>query len=54
MAGRLADLVLLSANPLLDIANTQKITGVLADGQYLSQPDLAKLRSQLREVAASK
>ncbi len=53
-AGRLADLVLLSANPLLDIANTQKITGVLADGQYLSQPDLAKLRSQLREVAASK
>ena len=53
-AGRLADLVLLSANPLTDIANTQRIVGVLADGQYLSQQDLARLRQQLQQVAAGK
>ena len=53
-AGRLADLVLLSANPLLDIANTQRIVGVLADGQYLSQQDLARLRQRLQQVAAGK
>ncbi|MDQ2794852.1 MAG: amidohydrolase family protein [Bacteroidota bacterium] len=53
-AGRLADLVLLSANPLTDIANTQRIVGVLADGQYYSQRDLLALRKQLQQVAAEK
>ena len=53
-AGRLADLVLLSANPLTDITNTQRIVGVLADGQYLSQPDLLLLRQRLQQVAAGK
>lgn len=53
-AGRLADLVLLSANPLTDIANTLKITAVIADGQYLSEPDLRRLRSNLKRVAAQK
>ncbi|RYE89347.1 MAG: amidohydrolase, partial [Cytophagaceae bacterium] len=49
-----ADLVLLSANPLEDIANTRKIVGVLADGQYLSRPDLDALHARLRHVAATK
>ena len=53
-AGRLADLVLLSANPLTDITNTRRIVGVLADGQYLSQADLAQLRKRLQQVAAGK
>lgn len=53
-AGRLADLVLLSANPLADIANTQRVVGVLADGRYLSQQDLAQLRQRLQAVAAGK
>ena len=53
-AGRLADLVLLGANPLTDIANTQRVVGVLADGQYLSQQDLAQLRKRLQQVAAGK
>ena len=53
-AGRLADLVLLSANPLTDIANTRRIVGVLADGQYLSQQDLQRLRQRLQQVAAGK
>lgn len=53
-AGRLADLVLLSANPLTDIANTQRIVGVLADGHYQSRADLDKLQSRLKQVAAGK
>ncbi|TVT37392.1 amidohydrolase family protein [Hymenobacter setariae] len=53
-AGRLADLVLLSANPLENIANTRKITGVLTDGQYLSRPDLDALQRRLQRVAATK
>lgn len=33
-AGKAADLVLLSANPLLDIRNTRKIVGVVLNGKY--------------------
>ena len=52
--GRLADLVLLTANPLVDIANTRRIGGVIADGQYLSRPDLDRLQRRLRQVAATR
>lgn len=53
-AGGIADLVLLQANPLVDIANTRKITGVVADGRYLSSTDLEELRTRLKALAASK
>jgi imidazolonepropionase-like amidohydrolase len=53
-AGRVADLVLLTANPLEDIANTRKIGAVVADGRYFSSDDLAQLRTHLKQVAASK
>jgi len=53
-AGRLADLVLLRANPLENIANTRKIAAVIADGRYLSRPDLDRLQHRLQQVAASK
>lgn len=36
-AGKIADLVLLSANPLVDITNTTKITAVIADGRLYQQ-----------------
>jgi imidazolonepropionase-like amidohydrolase len=52
--GRIADLVLLDASPLDDIANTRRIVGVVADGRYLSKEDLSQLRSRLMEVAAAK
>jgi imidazolonepropionase-like amidohydrolase len=32
-AGMLADMVLLDADPLLDIRNTQRISAVMADGR---------------------
>lgn len=41
--GKLADLVLLDANPLDDIANTQQIRGVVLNGRYLSREALAGL-----------
>jgi hypothetical protein len=50
--GRVADLVMLRANPLENIANTRAIAGVVADGRYWSQADLDALRTRVKEVAA--
>src|SRR3984893_14482588 len=47
--GKVADLVLLDANPLDDIRNTQKIQAVIVSGRYFSR---ANLDSILREVEA--
>jgi imidazolonepropionase-like amidohydrolase len=52
--GRVADLVMLSANPLSDIRNTRAIVGVVADGRYLSSADLDQLRAKLKRVAANR
>jgi imidazolonepropionase-like amidohydrolase len=52
--GKIADLVLLRANPLDDIANTRAISGVVADGHYMSQADIDRLREKLRQLAAAK
>ncbi|HTU45281.1 MAG TPA: amidohydrolase family protein [Bryobacteraceae bacterium] len=41
---KLADLVLLDANPLEDINNTRKITAVIADGQLFDRAALDQLR----------
>ncbi|MGK2963698.1 MAG: amidohydrolase family protein [Gemmatimonadaceae bacterium] len=48
--GKLADLVLLDANPLQDIYNTQKIRAVIAAGRLFRRADLDQL---LAEAAAS-
>ncbi|MGI4761629.1 MAG: amidohydrolase family protein [Janthinobacterium lividum] len=50
--GRLADLLLLQANPLINIANTRRIAGVVADGRYFARPALDSLKASLRQVAA--
>jgi imidazolonepropionase-like amidohydrolase len=42
-AGKLADLVLLDANPLADIGNTQRIRAVVADGRLYGRADLDRL-----------
>jgi imidazolonepropionase-like amidohydrolase len=52
--GRIADLVMLSANPLGDIKNTRAIAGVVADGRYLSSRDLDQLRRTLKRIAANR
>ena len=38
--GKLADLVLLDANPLENISNTKKIAGVLVNGRYISREEI--------------
>ena len=52
--GRIADLVLLQASPLENIANTRTVVGVIADGHYLSSADLEQLRTRLKKLAATK
>jgi imidazolonepropionase-like amidohydrolase len=49
--GRFADLVLLDANPLENIANTRKISGVFLNGRYFSNTDLQKLLSSVEASA---
>jgi imidazolonepropionase-like amidohydrolase len=53
-AGRIADLVILRANPLENIANTRSIAGVVADGKYWSDADINGLRERLKKVAAAR
>ena len=51
--GKTADLVLLEANPLDDIANTRKIAAVVVNGRYLSKVELQRMLSDV-ETAAGK
>jgi imidazolonepropionase-like amidohydrolase len=53
-AGRLADLVILRANPLEDIANTRTVDGLVADGRYWSPIEIERLRERLKQVAAAR
>jgi imidazolonepropionase-like amidohydrolase len=41
--GKIADLVLLEANPLEDIRNTQKIAAVVVNGSILGKPELQQI-----------
>jgi imidazolonepropionase-like amidohydrolase len=52
--GKVADLVLLDANPLEDIRNTQKIAGVVVNGRYLSRVELDKMLAGVENAAAAK
>lgn len=49
--GKLADLVLLDANPLDDIGNLDKIAGVVAAGRYFSRRDLDEMLAQADAAA---
>jgi len=49
--GKLADLVLLEANPLEKISNTQRISAVVAGGRYLPNEALRKLLTEVEATA---
>jgi imidazolonepropionase-like amidohydrolase len=49
--GKLADLVLLEANPLEDIRNTQKIDAVITNGRFYDRKALDKMLSQAQTLA---
>jgi imidazolonepropionase-like amidohydrolase len=42
-AGKLADLVLLDADPLTEIGNTRRVSAVILDGQLFDRPTIDKL-----------
>jgi imidazolonepropionase-like amidohydrolase len=50
--GKKADLVMLEANPLHDISNTQRIAAVLLNGRYYSSKDLQKMLAGVETAAA--
>src|SRR5579871_1767291 len=52
--GKFADLVMLDANPLEDIRNTQKIAAVFTNGHYLSRAALDKMLAGVEEAAKAK
>jgi imidazolonepropionase-like amidohydrolase len=49
--GKDADLLLLDADPLADIHNTQRIAGVVLDGKYLSREELDRMLRQVEAAA---
>jgi imidazolonepropionase-like amidohydrolase len=51
--GKVADLVLLNANPLDDIRNTQKIEAVIVNGRYISRANLDSMLSAVETYASA-
>jgi imidazolonepropionase-like amidohydrolase len=51
-SGKLADLILLSANPVEDIRHTQRIEGVMANGRYFDRAALDGLLAEAKAKAA--
>ncbi|CAN5874208.1 amidohydrolase family protein [soil metagenome] len=52
--GKLADLVLLDADPLENIANTKKISAVIINGKYLPKDSLQKMLADVEAIANKK
>ncbi|HEX3126787.1 MAG TPA: amidohydrolase family protein, partial [Thermoanaerobaculia bacterium] len=52
--GKLADLVVLDANPLEDIHNTTKIAAVVFDGRYYPREALARMLASVEKLAQGK
>jgi imidazolonepropionase-like amidohydrolase len=52
--GKLADLVLLEANPLEDIRNTQKINAVMVGGKLISKSELQRMLATIEAAANRK
>lgn len=51
--GKTADMILLNANPLLDIRNTQQIDGLFFNGQFFDRPSLDRLLAFAEQRAGS-
>jgi len=49
--GKIADLVLLDANPLVDIRNTQRINAVVSNGRFFARKALDKMLAEAEGAA---
>ena len=49
--GKLADLVLLDADPLAQIGNTQRIAGVVVAGRFMPKAELRKMLKRVEDAA---
>ncbi len=47
---RLADLVLLDANPLEEIGNTKRIAAVVVNGRFLSRAELDRMLDRAAKI----
>ena len=52
--GKIADLVLLDANPLMDINNTRKIAAVIVGGRYFPKETLEEMLADVEAIANKK
>jgi imidazolonepropionase-like amidohydrolase len=52
--GKTADLVLLDADPLVDIANTRKIAAVVVGGKLFARPALDEMLHKTEEAVSKK
>jgi imidazolonepropionase-like amidohydrolase len=52
-AGKSADMLLLDADPLADIQNTQKINAVVSRGRYYSRQDLDAMLERTAALSAT-
>src|SRR5262249_39735586 len=52
--GKIADLVLLDADPLVDIRNTRRIDAVVADGRLLDRQSRGRLLAAARREVAKR
>ena len=51
--GKIADLVLLGADPLADVKNTRRIDAMVVNGNYMSREAIQRMLTEVR-VAAGK
>lgn len=49
--GKLAELIILNSNPLIDISNTRNISGVITNGDYLDSNAINKLLQGVKDFA---
>ena len=52
--GKIADLVLLEANPLAEISNTQKINAVVVGGKLISKAEIEAMLAKVEAAASRK
>jgi imidazolonepropionase-like amidohydrolase len=52
--GKIADLVLLEANPLVDISNTQKINAVIVRGKLIPKSEVQQMLARVEAAAKRK